>query len=210
MKAEPPSAHRFFFGERQSGTRCSFILFGERPSGTRYSSIPFGERPSGTRTSSIPFGERPSGTRVSFILFGERPSGTRVSSILFGERPSGTRAIAIPFGERLSGTRYSSILFGERLSEPPDSHFHISMIPHQHHPSFNCRLLGGRTTRSPDCSCHICARAPLRMTGSNRSPWRSGAGRPTNSRPSRQGRAAHHCRWRESPKRGTTRWHQDW
>ena len=116
MKAEPPSAHRFFFGERLSRIRVSSILFGECLSGTR--------------ASSIPFGERLSGTRVSFILFGERLSGTRVSSILFGERPS--------------GIRYSSILFGERLSEPPDSHFHISMIPHQHHPSFNCRLLGGR------------------------------------------------------------------
>ena len=207
MKAEPPSAHRFFFGERPSGTQYSSILFGERLSGTRVSAILFGERLAGTRVSFIPFGEWLSGTRVSSIPFGEHLSGTRASSILFRERLSGTRYSSIPLGKRLSGTRVSSILFGERLSEPPDSHFHISMIPHQHHPSFNCRLLDGRRTRTPERSCTSGPRFPRRSTGCNRISCRSG--RLTNSSCGRPRLTANRrCRC-DGPKRGTTRWHQD-
>ncbi len=180
MKAEPPSTHRFFFGECLSGIRVSSILFEERLSGTRVSSIPFGERLAGTRYSSIPFGERLPGIRYSAILFGERLAGIRYSSIPFGKRLSGTRYSSIPFGERLSVIRYSSTLFGESLSGPPDSQFHISMIPHQHHSSFNRLLPGERSKRTPDGSCCPAGtRSPSRRTGGNRSPCCSG--RPTNS-----------------------------
>ena len=169
MKAEPPSAHRFFFEERLSGTRVSAIPFGECLSGTRY--------------SSIPFGECLAETRVSSILFGERLSGTRYSPIPFGERLAGTRYSFIPFGERLAGIRHSSILFRERLSEPPDSHCHISMIPHQHHSSFNCRLPGGRRTQTTGRRSTADPQTPGRSTGSNRGRCarRPTAGRPTSS-----------------------------
>ena len=151
MKAEPPSTHRFFFGERLSGTRDS--------------PIPFGEQLAGAQDSFIPFGNRPSGTRYSFISFGERLAGTRDSSIPFGKWLSGTRDSAILFWECLSGTRYSQ--------------FHISMIPHQHHSSFNCRLRGERGTRPTERRCTAGTRSTGRSTGCNRSPCCTGL--PTNS-----------------------------